>query len=625
MPYACSPPALDRNPLTNLKGYWRGTSIARSVQILSKADQWKVLAVAIVQICMSVLDLLGVILIGLLGALSVTGLQLQEPGNRVGSALQILHISEFTFQQQAIVLSVLAVSLMVGKTFLSIFFTRRILFFLSRRGAMISANLISRLLAQPLLTVQSKTTQESLFAVTRGVEMIVLQVLATSVVMISDLSLLLIMAVGLFIVDPMTAISSFSVFSLIGYFLYRFMHVRAGALGVRSSALNVESNEKIVEVFGSYRELVVRNRRDYYAREIGKLRYGLADASAEIGFLPYVSKYVIETSVILGALLIGVIQFILQDATQAVSTLAIFLAAGTRIAPAVLRVQQGSITVQGGLGQGSFTLNLIDELGNFPMVENIDDTLDTIHDGFKPEIKVTDASLTYPNRLSPAISNISLSIAPGKSVAFVGPSGAGKTTIIDILLGVLKPDQGSVLISGMPPLQAISKWPGSISYVPQDVLISAGTFRENVALGYPIELATDELVINALKIAHLDRFVLSLPNGLDAQVGERGAKLSGGQRQRLGIARAMFTCPHLLVLDEATSALDGETELSISNAIHELRGSTTVLLIAHRLSTVQNADYVVYLSQGNILASGSFDEVRRAIPDFDRQARLTGL
>ena len=574
---------------------------------------------------MSVLDLLGVILIGLLGALSVTGLQLQEPGNRVGSALRILHISEFTFQQQAIILSVLAVSLMVGKTFLSIFFTRRILFFLSRRGAMISANLISRLLAQPLLTVQSKTTQESLFAVTRGVEMIVLQVLATSVVMISDLSLLLIMAIGLFIVDPMTAVSSFSVFSLIGYFLYRFMHVRAGALGVRSSALNVESNEKIVEVFGSYRELVVRNRRDYYAREIGKLRYGLADASAEIGFLPYVSKYVIETSVILGALLIGVIQFILQDATQAVSTLAIFLAAGTRIAPAVLRVQQGSITVQGGLGQGSFTLNLIDELGNFPMVENIDDTLDIIHDGFKPEIKVTDASLTYPNRLSPAISNISLTIAPGKSVAFVGPSGAGKTTIIDILLGVLKPDHGSVLISGMPPLQAVAKWPGSISYVPQDVLISAGTFRENVALGYPIELATDELVINALKIAHLDKFVLNLPNGLDAQVGERGAKISGGQRQRLGIARAMFTCPHLLVLDEATSALDGETELSISNAIHELRGSTTVLLIAHRLSTVQNADYVVYLSQGSVLASGSFDEVREAIPDFDRQARLMGL
>jgi len=625
VPHACSPAALDRNPLTKLKGYWRGTAIARSIQILSKADQWKVLAVAVVQICMSVLDLLGVILIGLLGALSVTGLQLQEPGNRVGSALRILHISEFTFQQQAIILSVLAVSLMVGKTFLSIFFTRRILFFLSRRGAMISANLISRLLAQPLLTVQSKTTQESLFAVTRGVEMIVLQVLATSVVMISDLSLLLIMAIGLFIVDPMTAVSSFSVFSLIGYFLYRFMHVRAGALGVRSSALNVESNEKIVEVFGSYRELVVRNRRDYYAREIGKLRYGLADASAEIGFLPYVSKYVIETSVILGALLIGVIQFILQDATQAVSTLAIFLAAGTRIAPAVLRVQQGSITVQGGLGQGSFTLNLIDELGNFPMVENIDDTLDIIHDGFKPEIKVTDASLTYPNRLSPAISNISLTIAPGKSVAFVGPSGAGKTTIIDILLGVLKPDHGSVLISGMPPLQAVAKWPGSISYVPQDVLISAGTFRENVALGYPIELATDELVINALKIAHLDKFVLNLPNGLDAQVGERGAKISGGQRQRLGIARAMFTCPHLLVLDEATSALDGETELSISNAIHELRGSTTVLLIAHRLSTVQNADYVVYLSQGSVLASGSFDEVREAIPDFDRQARLMGL
>ena len=124
---------------------------------------------------------------------------------------------------------------------------------------------------------------------------------------------------------------------------------------------------------------------------------------------------------------------------------------------------------------------------------------------------------------------------------------------------------------------------------------------------------------------HLDKFVLDLPKGLDSQVGERGTKISGGQRQRLGIARAMFTRPYLLVLDEATSALDGETELNISDAIHSLRGLTTVILIAHRLSTVRNADCVVYLSEGKILASGTFDEVRSAIPDFDRQAKLVGL
>jgi ABC-type multidrug transport system fused ATPase/permease subunit len=595
------------------------------MQVLSRSDQRKVTAVAIVQICLAALDLLGVVAIGLLGALSVTGLQANPPGDRVSSALRLLHISESPFQTQATILGVGAVLLLVGRTVLSIFFTRRILFFLSRRGALISANLISRLLAQPLLTVQAKTTQETLYAVTRGVELIVLQVLATAVVLVSDLSLLLIMAVGLFAVDPTTAIGIFAVFSLIGYFLHRFMHVRAGALGVKSSELNITSNEKIVEVFGSYRESVVRNRRDYYAREIGKLRFALADRSAEINFLPYVSKYVVETTVVLGALLIGAAQFILQDATHAVATLAIFLAAGTRIAPAVLRVQQGSIMIRGSLGQASPTLDLIDVLGNSPMIENVDDTVDIVHAGFQSEIKVVNVSLTYPNKPNPALSDITLTIPSGTSVAFVGPSGAGKTTIIDVLLGVLNPEKGNVLISGLPPLLAVAKWPGAVSYVPQDVVISPGTVRENVALGYPAEEATDELVMSALKVAHLEDFVSNLSEGLDTQVGERGAKISGGQRQRLGIARAMFTHPHLLVLDEATSSLDGETEASISDAIHELRGTTTVVMIAHRLSTIRNADMVVYLSDGKILATGTFDEVRNAVPDFDRQAKLMGL
>lgn len=574
---------------------------------------------------MGALDLLGVVAIGLLAALSVTGLQSHEPGDRVSSALRVLHISSSSFQTQAMILGVGAVALLVGRTVLSIFFTRRILFFLSRRGAKISANLISRLLSQPLLTVQSRSTQETLYAVTRGVELIVLQVLATTVVLISDLSLLLVMAIGLFVVDPTTAVGTFLVFSLIGYFLYRFMHIRASALGLKTSELNIVSNEKIVEVFGSYRESIVRNRRDYYAREIGKLRFALADVSAESAFMPYVSKYVIETAVVLGSLLIGAAQFILQDATHAVATLAIFLAAGTRIAPAVLRIQQGSIQIRGSRGAAGLTLDLIDQLGDVPMIENVDDTVDIVHEGFVSEIQITNTSLTYPSKPTRAISDITLTIPSGASVAFVGPSGAGKTTIIDVLLGVLNPDEGSVLISGLPPLLAVAKWPGAVSYVPQDIVIAAGTIRENVALGYPLEAATDELVMSALKVAHLDQFIAELPQGVDTQVGERGAKISGGQRQRLGISRAMFTRPHLLVLDEATSSLDGETEASISEAIHALRGSTTVVMIAHRLSTVRNADIVVYLSEGKVIATGTFDEVRKVVPDFDRQAKLMGL
>lgn len=604
---------------------WSDTEIGRSLSILPKSDRKKIIAVAVIQVCLGILDLLGVMTIGLLGALSVSGIQSQEPSNQINSILEFLSLSDSTFQIQATILVIFAALFLVGRTFLSIIFTRRILFFLSRRGAKISADLIARLLSQPLLTVQTRTTQETLFAVTSGVSLITLQILATSIVMLSDFSLLFIMTIGLFIVNPSTAIATFLVFSFIGYLLYRFMHVRASKLGVRNSELSILSNEKIVEVFGSYREAVVRNRRDYYAREIGKIRFNLADVSAESSFMPYVSKYIIETSVVLGALLVGAAQFVLQDTAEAVATLAIFLAAGTRIAPAVLRLQQGSIQIRSGLGAAQPTFQLIDSLGKSQILENHDDTVHTHHEGFKPEIQIKNVSFTYPTKKLPAISNISLTIQSGKSIAFVGLSGAGKTTIIDILLGVLNPDEGSVLISGLPPLSAVAKWPGAVSYVPQDVTISAGTIRENVAFGFPAKCATDELVMSSLKLAHLDAFVMSLPDGLDTQVGERGAKMSAGQRQRLGIARAMFTKPRLLVLDEATSSLDGETEANISDSIHGLRGSTTVVLIAHRLSTVREVDNVVYLADGKIEAIGTFNEVRKAVPDFNRQAKLMGL
>jgi len=616
---------MDGVPLSNPLARWGQSAFGRALRVLNKSDQKKLSIVIVIQIFMGALDLLGVVAIGLLGALSVTEIQGNQPGIRVSNALSFLNVSNSSYQTQALILSAGAVILLVGRTILSIFFTRRILFFLSRRGAKISAELIARVLSQSLLALQARTTQETLYAVTRGVQLIVIEVIATLVVLIADFSLLIIMGIGLFIVDPTTALGTFAVFSLVAFFLYRFMHVQAGELGIKNSELNILSNEKIVEVFGSYRESVVRNRRDYYSREIGQMRYSLADTTAKMSFLPFVSKYVIETTVVLGALLIGATQFILQDAVHAVATLTIFLAAGTRIAPAVLRIQQGSVMIQGSLGAAMPTLDLIDELGNTKLIENVDDSVDITHEGFEPTIRVENVSLAYPGKSTMAISNISLTVPSGASVAFVGPSGAGKTTIIDVLLGVLNPDKGEVLISNLPPLQAVAKWPGAISYVPQDVVIAAGTVRENVSLGYPIDVATDDLVMSALKVAHLEDYVAGLPQGVDTEVGERGAMISGGQRQRLGIARAMFTRPLLLVLDEATSSLDGETEASISDAIHALRGSTTVIIIAHRLSTVRNADIVVYLSNGEVLATGTFDEVRKAVPDFDRQALLMGL
>ena len=611
--------------IQKLRSRWALTTVGRSSRVLSRADQRKVFAVAILQIGLGALDLIGVAAVGVLGALAVSGVQSREPGNRVNTVLQVLHLQSASFQTQAAIIGLAAVVLLIGRTLLSVFFTRRTLFFLSRRGAVISANLISRLLTKSLLTIQERTTQETLYAVTYGVDTIMLRILGVTVTLIADISLLSVMALGLFIVDPIIAFSTFAVFAVIGLILYKLMYVRARELGVQFSRLAVVSSEKIVEVLGSYRESVVRNRRDYYSREIGRLQMNLAETTAEMSFMPNISKYVIETTVVLGSFLIGVTQFLLQDAIHAVATLSVFLAAGSRIAPAVLRVQQGSVTIRGNLGIAAPTLDLIESLGDAVQVENVDDSVDISHEGFEGKIEVRDVSLTYPTKEIPAISNITLDIPLGKSVAFVGTSGAGKTTIIDVILGVLNPDKGTVKISGKPPLETFAKWPGAVSYVPQDVVISNGTIRENVALGFPIAVATDELVIDALRVAQLDDFVANLPNGLDTPVGERGAKISGGQRQRLGIARAMFTKPLLLVLDEATSSLDGETEANITDAINALRGSTTVVMIAHRLSTIRDADIVVYLADGKVTAIGTFEEVRASVLDFDKQAKLMGL
>lgn len=597
----------------------------RAFGILSSKDKKKLGTITFIQIFLGIIDLFGVFAVGLLGSLSISGIQSQEPNEPVKSVLSLVGLSNSSFQTQVALIGITAIFLLVGRTILSIIFTRKILYFMSRRGAAISANLVSRVMSQRDLVSQRRSIQESLYAVTSGVEILALQVLAISVVLIADIALLVILVFGLFLVDPLTSIGTVLIFGLVALALYKLMHERAGQIGAKSSELVIKSNEKIVEAFSSYRESIVRNRRDFYAREIAKSRYQIADLRAEISFMPFISKYVIETTVIVGAVLIGSAQFIIHDTARAAATLGIFIAAGTRIAPAVLRIQQGLITMKSSLGISKPTLDLIEFLGNDPIDENFDDSVYTKHEGFVPEIAVLNVSITYPEKSEKALSDVSLESKAGTVIAIVGPSGAGKTTLVDVLLGVLQPNSGTVQISGLTPHEAISNWPGAIAYVPQDVLVTNGSIRENVALGYPIEAASDELVSDAIRIASLTEFVATLPQGLDTNLGERGGNVSGGQRQRIGIARALFTKPKLLVLDEATSALDGGTEESISTDIQNLKGLTTVVLIAHRLSTVRDADLVLYMDKGKIVARGTFEEVRKVVPDFDRQAKLMGL
>ena len=597
----------------------------RYSKLFNKRDKLKISLVVILQASLGFLDLIGVVMIGIIGSLTVSGIQSGAPGDRVSKTLEVIGIAEFKFQNQVAILGILACVLLISRTIFSVVITRKTLRFLSRKGAEISSTLTRKLLTQPLLDIQESSRQESLYAVTRGAQVITLNVVSNWVIVASDLSILIIMAVGLIYVNALSAIATIVFFGLLSLSIYKLSNSRAHYLGIKTSSIAIDINNSILESLNSYREIFVGNRRDFYVQNVTKKNLNLSKYLSQEQFLPNISKYIIESGVILGAVLISAAQFILQDAERAAATLAIFLAAGTRIAPAVMRIQQSLIIARTGAGATEITFNFLEKIKSVEMLADSSSVPEFEHDGFIGEISISNVSHTYIGNQRPSLENISLKIKPGQSVALVGPSGAGKTTLADVLLGVIKPEIGSITISGLGPEECFARWPGAVSYVPQEVAISNTTIKENIALGFSLESINETKCWDALDIAQLKHFVEGLPDGLDTLVGENGAKLSGGQKQRLGIARAMFTCPKVLILDEATSSLDGETESEFASSILRLRNSVTVVTIAHRLSTVIEADSVIYMELGKVINTGTFSEVRKSVPNFEKQAKLMGL
>jgi ABC-type multidrug transport system fused ATPase/permease subunit len=599
--------------------------VLRSIKILTNNQKQKIFLVVLIQSSLGLLDLAGVAAVGLVGALAVTGVQSKVPGNRVGQVLNILNLENLTIQKQVAILGLLAAILFVLRTIFSIILSRKILYFLARCGAKISGNLVEKMLTQPLTLIQMKSSQETLYALTNGVSAITLGVIGSFTNILTDLTLLIIITTGLIIVDPIMAIVTIAFFMLVAFILYLSMSKRALKLGELNGVLSIQGNQKILEVLNSYREALIKNRRSYYANQIRESRTELANITAEYSFMPNISKYVIEASLILGAVLISAIQFILQDASHAVATLGVFMAAGSRLAPAILRIQSSAIQARVSSGSAIPTLDLID------LLSDVNTNKDEIHDftsnhkDFVPRIDIRKLQFTYPGADLLTLNQVSISIDSGELVAITGPSGAGKTTLIDCVIGALIPDNGEIFISGKPPLEAISNWPGAIGYVPQDVVILNGTIKDNIIFGFSAEDIPEDLIYDALRKAHLFDHVSDLQNGINSYVGDKGTSLSGGQRQRLGIARALVSKPKLLILDEATSSLDGKSEADISDSINEFRGEVTTLIIAHRLSTIRNADKVIYMNKGKIEFIGTFDEVRKNVPEFDNQAKLMGL
>jgi ATP-binding cassette subfamily C protein len=281
--------------------------------------------------------------------------------------------------------------------------------------------------------------------------------------------------------------------------------------------------------------------------------------------------------------------------------------------------------MRSSLGSSVRTLELINSLTDAkPLSESIKNSF-VNHDDFVPSVQFERVSFSYPGTNGPVLSDVSVQIFPGQLVAVIGPSGAGKSTFVDLLLGVLEPSEGRVRISTLSPNDAIEKSPGAIAYVPQDVYLVQGSLEENVLLGFEGSEENRSRARDALQRAQLSDFIGTLPKQYETLIGDSGIGLSGGQRQRVGIARALITNPKLIVFDEATSSLDGETENKIKETIQAMRGKVTQVVVAHRLSTVRDADNVIYIDNGGILAKGTFADIARAVPNFDAMSRQMGL
>jgi ABC-type multidrug transport system fused ATPase/permease subunit len=574
---------------------------------------------------LGILDLVGVILIGSIGAISIKGVQSQATGDRVNLLLSTLHIEELSLQSQVIVIASIALAFLISKTVITVILTRRILFFLAAKGSELSTFLLERVFAQKIIAIQKTTSDEFQYSTGFGVWSISLGILGVGSTMVADITLLLILGIGLFIVDPLVALSSFILFFAVGTSLYFLMKNRAKFVGSQIANLQIESTKQLNELLTTFREVFVRNRRMYYIEKLSATRRDYTKAFAEQTFLPSISKYSIEVTIIIGVMVVSGLQFAFRDASRATAGIALFMAAASRIAPAFLRLQQSLIQLQSSSGSAIPTLKLIKTMQAIQSLNAQTTGLSTVHDGFQPQVSIFNLTFKYPNSDKNVIKDFNIEINPGSVTAIVGPTGAGKSTLVDLILGIHEPSSGSITISGYEPETAIEKWPGAVAYMPQTVGLIDGSVTDNILLGFPRSRETDSLVDAAINAAGIRDFINGLEFGAETQVGERGARLSGGQKQRIGVARALLTNPQLMVLDEATSALDSESELEISEAIQNLRGKTTVIVVAHRLSTVRTADQIIYVGLDGVIVTGSFQFVRESVPDFDRQAILLGL
>ncbi|MDW5377014.1 ABC transporter ATP-binding protein [Halomonas sp. HP20-15] len=497
---------------------------------------------------------------------------------------------------------------------------------LSLYGARVGVELGNRLfkhyMYQPWTFHAAGNTSQLTNKITQECQRITLSVINPLMLMNAKLVMAIFMLMAIFIYNPLVAIVGLVVFIVAYLLLYATVRRRLIANGTAISEAQTQRYKLIIEGFGGIKDALVLGRQRIFTRRFSEASGYFADAQGVNQALSQAPRYAMEL-VAFGSVIFLVLYLLATyqgNLGSILPVLSVYALAGFKLLPAFQQVYSSVSQIRGALAAFD---TLRDDLRASVAGVNEDNDVPVDVGRWVPQhsIAMQDIVFTYPNKQDPALDGLTLEIPANRVIGLVGASGSGKSTTIDMLLGLIKPSTGRLLIDGQPLEKGdMRAWQNTLGFVPQHIFLTDATIRENIAFGLPPESIDDVRVCRAASMAHLDGLLNELPEGIHTRVGERGVQLSGGQRQRIGIARALYSDAEVLVLDEATSALDGITEKLVMDAVHDFSGKKTTIIIAHRLATVKQCDCIYLIDQGRVVDAGRYEELLLRNDIFKRMA-----